>query len=546
MDRFNQILEKTAGHVWGIPLIVLLVGTGILLSILLKLVQIRKFPLSVRIISGKYDDPNEEGEVSHFRALTSALSATVGLGNIAGVAVAISLGGPGALFWMWLTASVGMAIKYSTCLLALKYRTIHADGTVSGGPMFTIVKGLGPRWKPLAVAFSLFTITASFGMANMFQANQMANALREGFSIPTWLTGIVLVVLVSLVIVGGIKRIGAVTSMLVPFMCLLYIIGGLAVLAARASAVPEAIRLIFTAAFTGVEPAAGGFAGIAVWTTLQQGVRRGTFSHESGLGSAPIAHAAAKTREPVREGLVAMMEPFIDTILICSMTALVIVVTGTWRMGDAPRVRGEEMTRIAADSRPASEGPTVVEGRKASGRTVAWAGEVVDVRIFPFKHQIVVKVGDGMHQTFFAESPPELNWAGQVAAGDHVLIKGKIEGKVDGAAITSFAFGSVLGWVGIYVVIAAVVLFAVSTTISWSYYGDRCADFLFGEKGIKTYRIIFAGVLFIGSVHKLEAVVNFADICNGLMAIPNLIATLALLPVILGETRDYFRRYPHP
>ncbi|NOZ23064.1 MAG: sodium:alanine symporter family protein [Planctomycetes bacterium] len=545
MDQLNWVLEESASRVWGIPLIVLLVGTGLVLSVVLKLIQIRKYPLSVGIISGKYDDPEEKGEISHFRALTSALSATIGLGNIAGVAVAISLGGPGALLWMWLTATIGMATKYSTCLLSLKYRTIHEDGTVGGGPMFTIVNGLGAKWKPLAVAFAIFTMAASFGMANMFQANQMANVLHDAFCVPPWITGIAVVIFVSLVIIGGIKRIGAVTSKLVPFMCVVYVVAALTVLVIKASAIPEAIALIFTTAFTGIKPAAGGFAGIVFMTVLQQGMRRGTFSNESGLGSAPIAHAAAKTQEPVREGLVAMMGPFIDTILICSMTALVIITTGTWKMGDAPRVQGTEMTKIEADAHPAPTGPTVHEGRKQVGKEVAWSGEVIDVRIFPFKHQIVVKTGDGMHQTFFAESAPEQNWAGKVSPGDRVLIKGKIDGKVDGAVITSFAFGWVLGKAGIYLVVLAVCLFALSTAISWSYYGDRCADFLWGATGVKVYRLLFVIVLFIGSVYKLDAVVNFSDACNGLMAVPNLIVTLALLPVVVRETKDYFRRYPH-
>ena len=547
MQRLNASLKALADNVWGLPLIVLLVGTGILLSVVLKLIQIRKYPLSIRIIMGKYDDPSEKGEISHFQALTSALSATIGLGNIAGVAVAISLGGPGALVWMWLTAMIGMATKYSTCLLALKYRTIHEDGTVSGGPMFTIVNGLGKSWKPLAMLFALFTIFASFGMANMFQANQMANTLYDAFQIKQWITGIFLVVFVSLVIIGGIKRIGAVTSKLVPFMCVLYVVASLTILAINAKAIPAAVCLIFTSAFTGIKPVTGGFAGIAFWIVLQQGMRRGTFSNESGLGSAPIAHAAAKTQEPVREGLVAMMGPFIDTVIICSMTALVIITTETWTMGRPFRVDAKEIATIAPDAKPTATGPSVLAEDKqlTDKQGVIWPGEVTDVRLFPFKHQAIVRVGDGLREYFIAEYSPEHEWAKSVKTGNRVLVTGFIRkrARVEGAVLTMFAFGAVLGRPGTFFVVIAVALFALSTAISWSYYGDRCADFLFGNIGVIVYRILFVIVLFIGAVYKLDAVVNFSDACNGLMAIPNLIVTLALLPVIVRETRDYFQRH---
>jgi len=547
MEALNQALGTVAGYVWGLPLIVLLVGTGVLLSITLKFIQIRRYGLAVKIISGRYDDPSETGEVSHFRALTSALSGTIGLGNIAGVAVAISLGGPGALFWMWITALFGMATKYATCLLANRYRTVHEDGSVSGGPMYTIENAMGKSWKPLAAAFAVFTIGASFGMANLFQSNQVASSLYEAFSVPTWATGLGIVVFVALVIIGGIKRIGAVTGRLVPLMCGIYIVAAIVVLILKAEAVPDAFALIFTTAFTGVEPAAGGFAGIAFWIVLQQGVRRGTFSNEAGLGSAPIAHAAAKTREPVREGLVAMMGPFIDTITICTMTALVIISTGTWKLGSPPKVKASFYSAATAEAPAVERGPTIREaydrGGDLRGTDVRWTGEVFVVQKMAFEDRVGLHLGGGMRESCFAVFPRSLGAADELQGGERITIQGKLHGDVGGAVLTTFAFSTVFGeWGGVLIIIG-ILFFALSTIITWSYYGDRAAMYLFGPRGVLPYRILYVIVIFIGAIYTLDAVVNISDILNGLMAIPNLIVTLVLLPKVIAMTRDYLERH---
>ena len=330
METFIADLTQTtgaiAGALWGIPAIILLVGTGLYLTLRLRFIQFRGFKHAVNLVRGKYDKPEDEGEVSHFQALSTALSATVGTGNIAGVATAIALGGPGAVFWMWITALVGMASKYTSCTLAVKYRVVHEDGSVSGGPMYTLARALNLKW--LGVLFAIFTLIASFGIGNMVQANSVVDGL--GYIFPAigdyrLILGVTLAILVGLVIIGGIKRIAKVASTIVPFMAVIYCGAALVILVLNASEIPSAFFTIINLA---INPEAAG--GGAIGAAIQYGVARGVFSNEAGLGSAAIAHAAAKTNEPVREGLVAMLGPFIDTIIICTMTALIIVIMGAW------------------------------------------------------------------------------------------------------------------------------------------------------------------------------------------------------------------------
>lgn len=341
MDALHAILDAVDSFVWGPFLIVLIVGTGLFISVRLKFLQLRKLRTSVRIIAGEFDRHDDRGEITHFEALATALSATVGVGNIAGVGTAIASGGPGAIFWLWVTGAVGMATKCAECTLAVKFRDHHADGSVSGGPMYTIRNGLGEKWRPLAALFALFTAIAAFGIGNMVQSNSTADAAAS-FATSYFgvvdadallgvkaAVGLALAALAGITLIGGIKRIGAVTSRLSPFMCVLYVAGGLAVLVLNAPRVPHAFALIFEHAFTPAA-AAGGFAGAAVMQAIRFGVARGTFSNEAGLGSAPMAHAAARTEEPAREGLVALMEPFIDTLCVCSITALAILSTDAW------------------------------------------------------------------------------------------------------------------------------------------------------------------------------------------------------------------------
>ncbi|MDZ7803041.1 MAG: sodium:alanine symporter family protein [Thiohalophilus sp.] len=448
LARLTEWTGIVSGYAWGIPSIVLLVGTGLYLTIRLRFVQIRGFKHSWGIIRGKYDKPVDPGEVTHFQALSTALSATVGTGNIAGVATAIAFGGPGAVFWMWITALVGMATKFASCSLALKFRRFHPDGTVSGGPMYTLLYGL--NFKTLAVLFAAFTLIASFGIGNMVQANSVVDGLAYVFpGIIDYRLGIgvIIAILVGLVIIGGIKRIARVTSRIVPFMAVFYCGAALLVLFLHLDKIPAAFATIFNLA---LNPWAAG--GGAIGAAIQYGVARGVFSNEAGLGSAPMAHAAARTSEPAREGLVAMMGPFIDTIVICTMTALVIVIMGAW-----------------GDARP-----------------------------------------DGL----------------------------------EGAALSAYAFEQGLGTIGSWVVGIGLVFFAYSTMIAWSYYGDRSAEFLFGERAILPYRIVFTVLVVVGAYVPLQLVWNFADIANILMAAPNLISLILLAGLAKKLSDDYFSRMP--
>ena len=332
MEAITNAVSWLNGIVWGVPMLVLILGCGLFLTVGLRLLTILKIPFGFKMLwAGRV--PGGEGEISPFNALMTSLSATIGTGNIAGVATAIFLGGPGAVFWMWMTALVGMATKYAEAVCAVRYREEDERGKHVGGPMYYIKNGLGDNWKWLAVCFALFAGIAGFGIGNMVQSNSIANALNANFAIPEWLTGVVLVVLVGAVLLGGIERIAAVAGKLVPVMAIGYILAGSLVLLLNIGAIPDAFALIFTHAFS---PAAatGGFAGAAVWAAIRFGVARGVFSNEAGLGSAPIAHAAAQTKGPVSQGLVAMLGTFIDTIIVCSFTALAILVTGAWTSGE--------------------------------------------------------------------------------------------------------------------------------------------------------------------------------------------------------------------
>nr|WP_222846366.1 sodium:alanine symporter family protein [Pontiella sulfatireligans] len=464
MERLNELLGAVDSFVWGWSMIALLVGTGLFLTFRLLFVQVRHLGHAIACVFGKYDQPEESGDISHFKALATALSATIGTGNIAGVATAIATGGPGAVFWMWITALVGMATKFASCTLAVKYRKIHTDGSASGGPMYFLSLGLKNKKLGafLGASFALFGIVASFGIGNMVQANSVVGGLEyllpealqaggfslwDGFTV-SWMslaTGLILSFLTGIVILGGIKRIANVAGVIVPFMCSFYVIGAVVILILNVSAIPEAFGLIFKYAFTPYA-AGGGALGVAVSQAIRFGVARGVFSNESGLGSAPIAHAAAKTSEPVREGTVAMLGPFIDTLIVCTMTALVILVTGA-------------------------------------------------------------------HLSNF-----------------------------DGSALTAHAFEKGLFGYGHYLVGFGIMFFAYSTLIAWSYYGDRCAEYLFGEKAIPVYRWIYVACITIGAVGGLKVIWTLADISNALMAIPNLIGLLLLSGVVADETKRYCQR----
>ena len=341
MQSVENILAYLVGAIWGLPMVVLLMGSGLLFTLLLKGIQFRAFGHAIDVVRGKYDNKNDPGEISHFKALTTALSATIGLGNIAGVAIAIKMGGPGTVFWMTLAGLVGMATKYCECGLSQLYRAIDDRGRVLGGPMVYISRGLGEKFRPLAIFFAVSCIVSSFGISNMFQSNQTASIFNDFFSINPWVTGSLLALAVATVIIGGLQRIATTTSILVPFMGGIYVLGAAFVILMHLGQVPELILLIVRDAFTG-----GAMAGGSLGAVLIMGARRACFSNEAGLGSAAMAHCAAATKEPVREGVVAMLGPFIDTVVICNMTALVILISGGWADG----AQGIELTALAFDS----------------------------------------------------------------------------------------------------------------------------------------------------------------------------------------------------
>lgn len=450
MPQLNHILDQISGYFWGEPYFaLLLLGTGVFLTIRLLVIQVRGFAHGMGIMTGRYDDPAHKGQLTHFQALCAALSATIGIGNIGGVATALYYGGPGAIFWMWVSAAFGMAIKYASCTLAIRFRRIDPDGNVRGGPMYFIDVGMSKRLRPLAYLFAACTAVAAFGTGNMVQSNTLAHAVVDAFEVTPemegtvrWIVGIVICTMVGIVIVGGIKRIGRVASYLVPFMSVLYVCSALIIILLNADRVVPSLQAILHHAFNPTA-ATGGFAGAGVWWTIQWGLKRGLFSNESGLGSAPMAHSTAKVAEPVREGLVAMLGPFIDTIIICTMTALVILTTGMWDSG------------------------------------------------------------------------------------------------INGAPLTMAAFNEALPVYGRWMVVVGIVLFAYSTTLSWSYYGEKGIEYIAGAKSKPAYRWVYLFFILIGARLDLVAVWSFADIANALMAAPNLVALIGLSGALAAITRKY-------
>ena len=552
MEQLNNILDSISATVWGVPMVGILLLTGLWLTVRMALIQVRGFTHGVAIASGKYDDPAHEGELTHFQALSAALSATIGIGNIAGVAIAIYFGGPGAIFWMWVSAFFGMAVKYTECTLAIKYREVEPDGNILGGPMYYIKLGMHRYFRPLAYIFAFCTAIAAFGSGNMAQSNTLAHSLVSAFRVEPdseiaihqvknesaramieqfnvsfsramndngesfaiyhdsltgmrfeavdsqsgekqfyvagtlpagmesdgeryrlgignellneqaltmvqegpvaiwrWMIGIILAGLVAVVIIGGIRRIGHVASVLTPFMSVVYVASALIILFIKADEIIPAFQLIFHHAFNPTAVVGGSATGATVWMTISWGLRRGLFSNEAGQGSAAMAHSTARVKEPVREGLVAMLGPFIDTILICTMTALVIISTGTWDSG------------------------------------------------------------------------------------------------LNGAALTMSAFDSALPIYGEWMVVVGIVLFAFSTVIAWSYYGEKGIEFLVGKRAKLPYKWLFVLFTLLGARLDLQAVWGYADTANGLMAVPNLVALIVLSGVIVNMTKKYMTEKAH-
>ena len=565
-EWLSEAIFTVSDLVWTWPeqmplLVVLLVGTGLVTTFRLGWIQVRYFRHGVRVVRGEYDDPEHEGDLSHFQALSTALSATVGIGNIAGVATAIHYGGPGALFWMWVTAVFGMALKYTECTLAMKFRTILPGGAAAGGPMYSIERGLGRSWKPLAVAFACFAVISSFGSGNAVQSFTVADQFRQDLGVPTWVTGLILALLVGAVILGGIRRIGRVTSKLVPFMAATYVGAGLIVLFLHIGQVPETLALIFQSAF---QPAAqiGGFAGGTFIFMLTWGIKRGLFSNESGQGSAPIAHAAAKTDEPIREGVVAMLGPFIDTLLICTMTGMVILISGVWSDKQPQQVVINKQAAVTAivsgagvhidgelhDEDLAQGSFRVLEGRPEGLALIRNHGVVDDVILLTASDSVLrrdLRPLNGALE-FDHEEPGTLENA-RALGSDGQPIEGVLvmEGLAmqNGSPLTAWAFqrglGPVAGGYGHLMVTMAVFFFGLSTAISWSYYGDRSILYLVGPRWVMPYRVVFCIANFLGAVYSLELVWAFGDMALGLMTIPNLISILLLTGMVKGWTKEY-------
>jgi len=453
METLTNVFSTLGGIAWGPYMLGFIAFTGIYLSIGLKFMPIMKIPYGLKLLFTKSEN-SEKGEIPAISALFTAMSATVGTGNIAGVATAIALGGPGAIFWMWVMGFVGMATKYGEAVLAVRYRETDSNGSFVGGPMYYIKNGLGEKWKWLGFLFALFGTIAAFGIGNMVQSNTVANQLQNTLNIDPLVTGITIAVIAGLVIIGGVKRISAFASTLVPIMAFIYIISALIIVLMNFNQVPLALGIIVDSAFNGTA-ATGGFAGATVLMAIRFGIARGVFSNEAGLGSAPIAHAAAKTNSPVKQGAIAMLGTFFDTIIICSLTAIVIVISGAWQSGD------------------------------------------------------------------------------------------------NGAVLTSSAFVFGLPVIGESIITISLILFAFTTIIGWSYYGERCSAYIFGTKAIKPYRVLWILSIILGAyslnlagstAESVNLIWLIADVMNGFMAIPNLIALVLLNPVIFKLSKEYFKR----
>lgn len=557
MEIFEQIVTTGLSYVWGWPadfplIIAVLLGAGFYITLKLAFIQLRQLKHAILVVLGRFDDPDDPGDVNHFQALSTALSATVGIGNIAGVAIAIHLGGPGALFWMWLTAIFGMALKFAECTLALRYRDFDEKGDAAGGPMYYIEKGLGKAWKPLAIAFAFFAIISSFGGGNMNQANTVAQSATEDLGTPLWLIGLALAGVVGAVILGGIRSIAKVASRLAPSMAVLYVFGALIILALNIGDVPGAFGTILSNAFNPVAGATGaGTAGFLI--TLTWGVRRGLFSNEAGQGSAPIAHAAAKTNEPVREGAVAMLGPLIDTLIICTMTGLVVVITGVWDQKREGTASFDEVTiSVTSESHVDVADKGVEVPITISGGDVpeALVFTHIDAAIDDAKVVIVNDDGEFPFTGVLSLVREEGNWKVASVRGapfEDLVIHGKH--LRTGSQLTAWGFReglSPLGDWGNWIVTICVFLFAVSTMISWSYYGDRCVTYLFGARYVIVYRIIYIVFVYIGATTALKVVWDYGDLALGLMTVPNLIAVVLLAPKVVEMTRDYFKRMNEP
>tara|TARA_Y100001968_G_C19441164_1_gene762583 strand:- start:308 stop:2134 length:1827 start_codon:yes stop_codon:yes gene_type:complete len=597
----ETIVANIAGLIWHWPVTLLCLLGCVFFTITFKFIQIKCFPHAIQLISGKYDNPNEKGQITHFQALSAALSATIGLGNIAGVAIAIAVGGPGSVFWMWVIGFFGMATKYIECSLGTHYREIDSKtGDARGGPMHYITKGLGARFKPLATFYAFAISLAAFGAGCLFQANQAASALNLYYDVPTILTGVVLFALCFIVIIGGIKRIGSVASKIVPLMCIIYISCALLICLLNISKIPYVFSIILKDAFTGFA-IAGGFVPV-----FFAGVRRAIFSNEAGLGSAAIAHAAVKTDYPIREGIVASLGPFIDTIVVCTATAIVIILSGNY---------GSSIYSPLSEKLMSFESKDIVSEYQQN-----WA--VVDVSVAPSTPYMPAHIIDGnkvveyksrhnflQPKAFFNISAKykTIGFSYYKQSGDFQVniysqdkeLLGVIDSqgnvsnptisvdffdkenqweraiihlnapmvssvslqfiplndnvnwyldsigpvkKLNGIALTTYSFDHFFKGFGSIFITFSVLFFAFSTMITWSYYGETAIHFLMGSKYTTYYKLIFVCLIIIGATQTLDLIINISDALIGLLVIPNMIALILLHKKVISWTQDYFKQ----
>ena len=551
MEAFHNLLKSMDGMLggaWWFPYVLL--GTGLFFTIYLKFPQVRYFKHAWKVVTGKYDKADAPGDTTHFRALTTALSGTVGTGNIGGVAFALFLGGPAALFWMWATAFFGMTTKFVEVTLSHKYRDKTPDGTMAGGPMYYMDKRLNMKW--LAVAFAIATVISSFGTGNLPQSNSIATSIEATFGFDPLIVGSVLGVLLALVILGGITRIAAVTSKIVPIMALIYVVGAFTVIFANIENVGPAFVSVFSDVFTG-SAATGGFLGATIAYAFNRGVNRGLFSNEAGQGSAPIAHAAAKTDEPVAEGMVSILEPFIDTILICTITGLVILSSGVWKDKHVNTFDRTDMYILAGD---------YVETNAADKQTLyAYINDIEGHGVSEFNGEIQVVNGKAVSQGFtifnarsfadnvvFSLGDADDNYTGTLKVVDGNLLKDNIivrgESLIHSASLTALAFTKgFFGESGQYIVSIGLLLFAFSTAIAWSYYGDRAMTYLLGPRSVMPYRVVYVAGFVWAAVSDTTLVWTLSAVAIVVMTLPNLFGIFLLRKEMKESVAEYWVKF---
>jgi AGCS family alanine or glycine:cation symporter len=551
LEAFHNLLKSMDGMLggaWWFPYVLL--GTGLFFTIYLKFPQVRYFKHAWLVVTGKYDRADAPGDTTHFRALTTALSGTVGTGNIGGVAFALFLGGPAALFWMWATAFFGMTTKFVEVTLSHKYRDKTPDGTMAGGPMYYMDKRLNMKW--LAVAFAIATVISSFGTGNLPQSNSIATSMEATFGFDPLIIGSVLGVFLALVILGGITRIAAVTSKIVPIMALIYIVGAFAVIFANIENVGPSIVSVFSDVFTG-SAATGGFLGATIAYAFNRGVNRGLFSNEAGQGSAPIAHAAAKTDEPVSEGMVSILEPFIDTIIICTLTGLVILSSGVWKEKHVNTFDRTDMYILAGD---------YVESDASDKQTLyAYINNIEGHGVNQFNGEIQVVNGKAVSKGFtifnarsFADNvvfllgDPEDNYTGTLKIVEGSLVKDNIivrgESLIHSASLTALAFTKgFFGESGKYIVSVGLLLFAFSTAIAWSYYGDRAMTYLLGPRSVMPYRVVYVAAFVWAAVSDTTLVWTLSAVAIVVMTLPNLFGIFLLRKEMKESVAEYWVKF---